>query len=1759
MWNKYVGIPYELKGRDRNGLDCWGLVRLFYKEEYDIDLPSFSDEYQTSEQDRIQELMATQREGWVNVQDPKEGDVVLFRVLGFESHIGIYIGEKKFLHAIRDVNSGIESLDSVKWSRRVVGFYRYLPNAVTLSTVAHPLKTQRVDTYIDCSKSLSEIDSQIKSQLPQELQCDAVFMVDGKIIPKDEWSIFIPSAGQRVEYRSLLTGDDTVRTFFSIAVVVAAVYFGPELATFFAPEGVTYAAGSWQAATATAVMTVAGSSLVNSIFPVRMPELNNSLQTTKSQLLFQGGRNEANPYGAIPIVLGEFRYTPPLGATTYVETVGSDSYIRLILCWGYGELALTNLRVDNAILTSYEGVEMAHVGDYDTESSTAELAAFNAIYGKDIVQNIVGIELISDGTDVGSPWREEVLDEPDVNSINITIAFPRGLRGMYLEGGDAGKNFDAPFRGEIQYRQLDPDTLSAVSSWKDVGIECYGATFALDKAYYNIDSDAELEKVYVVHRFAVDKDRKLIHKFGHPSDRPSADASSSMRGYWDWQNVTYDTEGWYSFTQYQRIPDLASNEEEIWRVVTYGDEIYSTTDYRSSGTFTVTGCNLTSSGLKVTIASGLIDDSVAFPYTIQIGASGEEHSQAKDAFTYQRSIKVDPAYKYEVRVRRRNNSDADQTSGQTRYHKAVLDTITGYSTRNPVTNPKGVSLCMTALRIKATDQLNGQLEGITGTVQSVCKDYDSGTDTWINRPTRNPASLFRFVLQHPANAQKVADSKINLDALETWHTYCKTNSFMFDMVILDQRSLLDVLRDICAAGRASPTLRDGKWTVIIDKPQSTICQLFTPHNSWGFEGSRLLPKLPHGFRVSFNNREKNYQPDEMIVYNDGYSASNATLFEGLALAGVTQKDQIYKHARFHFAQLKLRPERYTLNADMEHLICTRGDLVRVTHDVPMWGLGTGRIKTYVDSNTLELDEAMPMDAGVQYTIRIRLEDGSTVTRTVTAKDTDGYYTTIDLTSTLTSTEGKAGNLFMFGSLSEESVELIVESIEPSENMTARLTLVDYSPAVYDSDDEVIPAFDSQITKPPLLTETKITVSPTVGTIASDESVMIRLAPNQYEYRMKVGYSNPASLPKNVAYVEGQIDIQNDKSVVWTQSTVVPLKDKSITFKDVQEGVAYKVRLRYHDSVGRFGPWVESSAHTIVGKSNPPATPTGLTIAISDTRLSLDWADNLEPDVEYYEVRTSNSGWGDSSRLYKGKTSNCLVDSAAAGTSRTWYVKAIDGAGNYSTTAASVSYTAAVPANISSITETFEDTSLTSATVTLDWSDISPDFGLSYYEIAYASTTKTAKASTITLPANWLGDRAFTVTTVDSLGNRSTGFTKTITKLAPNSVSNFRAQVIDNTVMFYWTLPAKTTLPVDHVKMRKGSTWDGGTEIGDKKGSFTTLNESLAGTYTYWAAVVDTDNNESTPVSVTVKVSEPPDFIFHGDFTSDLSGTKSSAILENSAVVLPVNTTETWASHFTSRSWTSPSDQVSAGYPIFIQPANGSGYYDETFDFGAILSSSKVTLTYSGSTVAGSPTVTPKISLSDDNVTYVDYDGYSEVYGTNFRYVKIRVTVTESTGTGLYSLTSLYVKLDAKLKTDAGSVSALSTDASGTIVNFSKEFVDIQSITLTPSGTTAATAVYDFQDSNLSSTYAVVSNVCTVTYTAHGFITGQKVRLQFSTGNGINGVYTITGYTANTFTVAMTVGNTSGNCLVYPESFRVYLFNSSGTRISGTASWNARGY
>lgn len=128
MWqNKYIGIPFEEKGRSAQGLDCWGLVALIYKQERGIILPDYLDVYETTnDREILAKTIREERESkWIDPKEPKEFDVIILNMRGVPMHCGIVIRPGLMIHSSKDINTVIEKYDSMRWKNKVMGFARY--------------------------------------------------------------------------------------------------------------------------------------------------------------------------------------------------------------------------------------------------------------------------------------------------------------------------------------------------------------------------------------------------------------------------------------------------------------------------------------------------------------------------------------------------------------------------------------------------------------------------------------------------------------------------------------------------------------------------------------------------------------------------------------------------------------------------------------------------------------------------------------------------------------------------------------------------------------------------------------------------------------------------------------------------------------------------------------------------------------------------------------------------------------------------------------------------------------------------------------------------------------------------------------------------------------------------------------------------------------------------------------------------------------------------------------------------------------------------------------------------------------------------------------------------------------------------------------------------------------------------------------------------------------------------------------------------
>lgn len=126
--NRYVGIPYVPGGRDHSGVDCWGLVALVGREQFDRNIPMYDGTWWDEGADRkaIADYMCQQKtEMWTEIAVPDIGDVALINMLGVPMHVGVVVEHGLMLHCERGCNSCVESYRSPRWVKRIEGFYRF--------------------------------------------------------------------------------------------------------------------------------------------------------------------------------------------------------------------------------------------------------------------------------------------------------------------------------------------------------------------------------------------------------------------------------------------------------------------------------------------------------------------------------------------------------------------------------------------------------------------------------------------------------------------------------------------------------------------------------------------------------------------------------------------------------------------------------------------------------------------------------------------------------------------------------------------------------------------------------------------------------------------------------------------------------------------------------------------------------------------------------------------------------------------------------------------------------------------------------------------------------------------------------------------------------------------------------------------------------------------------------------------------------------------------------------------------------------------------------------------------------------------------------------------------------------------------------------------------------------------------------------------------------------------------------------------------
>lgn len=453
-------------------------------------------------------------------------------------------------------------------------------------------------------------------------------------------------------------------------------------------------------------------------------------------------------------------------------------------------------------------------------------------------------------------------------------------------------------------------------------------------------------------------------------------------------------------------------------------------------------------------------------------------SQKLEAFYRQYTWDVPTRGRYDVEVTRMTDEHTGN-SEQSRTSWVALQTV---RPEYPIDFPYPLS--MIAMRVKATYQLSGQLDNFNLIASRRCLDWDAASGTWIGRETQNPASLFRFALQSKSNPKPVADSEIDLAALQTWHAYCVAKGLQYNASHSDDRTLRERLDEIAGAGRAKPRYDGVRWSVIVDRPQDLVVDHINPRNSSNFKATRTYFNPPHGFRVKFFDQTYDYKQNERLVPWPGHSGA-ITLTEELELPGKTNPDEIWIEARRRMYEALYRPDVYECVQDGPISVATRGDLVMSSIDVLERTQVAARVLDVI-GRTIELDSEVEMVSGQTYGLRFRhfADDSDTIGTSVLATllTVPGTGKTVLMADAQPAIVPQVDFLVHVGLLSSESIPMIVTRVEAGEDMSSHLRLVNAAPIIDELTDEEVPPAWSGRAGADVVTNTGAAPTPVISSI-----------------------------------------------------------------------------------------------------------------------------------------------------------------------------------------------------------------------------------------------------------------------------------------------------------------------------------------------------------------------------------------------------------------------------------------------------------------------------------------------------------------------------------------------------------------------------------------------------------------------------------------------------------------------------------------------------
>lgn len=635
---------------------------------------------------------------------------------------------------------------------------------------------------------------------------------------------------------------------------------------------------------------------------------------------------------------------------------------------------------------------------------------------------------------------------------------------------------------------------------------------------------------------------------------------------------------------------------------------------------------------------------------------------------------------------------------------------------------------LVGLRIKATDQLSGSLPAINWRqVRSKVWVYDYTIGNYVEKNADNPiwaaydmlhnckrlyninSKQEEFVVEgipkekFKAYWDEWVEAADYADELVTTTAGEQEKRFKFDAFLDTTRTRWEAAQKAASTGRGTIIRHGVNYGIKIDKP-STIVQVFGEGQikQGSFKGQYSSRNdRARSIQITYYDTQNDFKNSVFMLRSPNYidDLTKVDNTADISLFGVTRRTQAYRDGMYALKTNELQLQTITFSTDIEGMVCEYGDIIGVNHAVGHFGEASGRI-VKVEGNKVFLDKEVVLNVNKQYSLVVRLQDDTLVTRDIVA--VSSKLVTNELTVSMAFDSNKLPQRYdpyAFGVKSKEVKPFRITKIEKNGDNQVTIVATEYDARVYDVDYTNYSTVDYtntdqndyQVNDVAIKTETNIQSD---GTILNDIIVDWKAPKSNYCKNIKIYYKTYAQ----DAYV--------------LLNTFEPTATNAV-LHNVRTDEVYTIKIVCTNDVGVIGNAVIKTI-SVKGKESPPDDVKNFKAeqdATNGSIVHLTWDANKDLDLDGYRIYV-----GDDIAVELVRSTTQLMFIPQSG-EYTYGIRAIDTSGNESVNKTVTTLHAIVNAGNVAIPEAPKNLFVTmdKNNITANWDAVINSY-VDYYEV-----------------------------------------------------------------------------------------------------------------------------------------------------------------------------------------------------------------------------------------------------------------------------------------------------------------------------------------------------------------------------------------------------------------------------------------------------------